>query len=316
MHSGRISRCARTPRAGFTLIELLVVISIIAVLISLITPAVMSSRAAARRLECKNNLRNLAQAMFNFASRSGRMQLPHVDEPVRGTVGGWQMALLPYLDGGNLYSRIQNGRNQDIWLKVFTCPDNAANFEVNNGCSYVVNSGYFQMGGKTVEAGRASGVFFTKNPMPFHPGRSLTLDKIDDGKGTTFMLSEQRQVGNWLTRTVGTTYDQREEVFYSRVRFCIPSAWCMAKGMVAAQPGGFTSPNSIHLQSEITEFNPINYINRNAHGPSSEHVGVVHFAMCDGAVRSISDSIDLYLYHRLLSSRGGNHGSRVVGDDF
>jgi prepilin-type N-terminal cleavage/methylation domain-containing protein/prepilin-type processing-associated H-X9-DG protein len=109
------------PRRGFTLIELLVVISIIAVLISLIAPAVQSARKAARNLECLNNLKNVALATTNF-STAHNGQLPAVesssladrtgdgataDDVTLNPGYGWPVALLQFLDRSDLYREFQ-----------------------------------------------------------------------------------------------------------------------------------------------------------------------------------------------------------------
>jgi len=157
----RVIQSRSQKRRGFTLIELLVVISIIAVLASLIAPAVQSARRAARKLECLNSIRNVGLAMQNFASQSGVLPTLTSDLSVTNAAGvsgkvygaGWPIALLPALDSAALLKNLkQNAVQQgtgdsmiftdEVALKVFTCPDDTDSHQRPGGLSFVVNSGF------------------------------------------------------------------------------------------------------------------------------------------------------------------------------
>ncbi len=167
MHLRRNVQPKSKLRGGFTLIELLVVISIIAVLASLILPALSSAREAARRAQCMSNMRNCALAVRSYATNHDS-QVPYLQTqanlaqgiPVDDGSGGlafigrsWCVELLPYLDGNVAYDRLTDGgttpnellENLNLItqtnMEVFTCPDDPDN-EAGAVLSFAANAGY------------------------------------------------------------------------------------------------------------------------------------------------------------------------------
>ena len=161
---------ARRSRRGFTLIELLVVISIIAVLASLIAPAVQSARRAARKMECGNNIRQVGIAMQSFASANngqlpsliGNMTFANSSGTNLTLQVGWPIQIMPAMEGSAVIKNLKanalatgfavggngaylGGTNTNtferVYFKGYTCPDDTSSDKFAGGLSYVVNMG-------------------------------------------------------------------------------------------------------------------------------------------------------------------------------
>ncbi len=303
-------------RQGFTLIELLVVIAIIAVLIALLLPAVQQAREAARRSQCKNNLKQLGLAFHNYHDIFNQFPPGYID--LRGAGGvpdndghwAWSALILPQIDQAPLFNliNVSNGRptaaltsspnEMRTSISSFRCPsdtgpsahdaaldpgyaiENTAN--ANTGLSmtnYVVANGTSSV--RTRKATNpaeattgATGVFFRDSRTGFRD--------ITDGSSNTILAGERSWMMGTIRMSAATLLATRD-----------------ANGNgPTAQDQADTSANQGLLTIAGTVRYPINPV---LTGPntatnqafSSQHVGGAHFLMGDGAVRFISQNIQL-----------------------
>ncbi len=100
-------------RRGFTLIELLVVIAIIAVLVALLLPAVQQAREAARRSQCKNNLKQMGVALAAYEETYKTYPIGNNSTPAGGWGVSFYVGLMPYLDMQNVFEKFQFNGGQD-----------------------------------------------------------------------------------------------------------------------------------------------------------------------------------------------------------
>jgi len=223
----------RRPERGFTLIELLVVIAIIAVLIALLLPAVQSAREAARRMQCTNNLKQLALAAMNYESANGcfpaqSMMYPNSNPPAIAQLPfSWIPCLLQYSEQNPMYNAINflvepmhngpggyaNSTASLSRLNMLACPSDAGPGQVRtwagNSTSFYGTSNYMgNIGGPGVLS-IASGTIIPAKGSPQSSNYTtgnfsvVTIGSITDGTSNTALFSERltgRQSG-----TMGAT---------------------------------------------------------------------------------------------------------------
>lgn len=125
-------------KKGFTLIELLVVIAIIAILIALLLPAVQQAREAARRSQCKNNLKQIGLALHNYHETAGTLPPGIINTDwagaaptMHGNQFAWSLMILPFLDQAPLFKKFNSTQRLDAGnnlvlareiLTAYRCP--------------------------------------------------------------------------------------------------------------------------------------------------------------------------------------------------
>ena len=304
-------------RRGFTLVELLVVIAIIGILIGLLLPAVQAAREAARRMQCTNNLRQLAVACQNYAdSNEGKfpigLQIGVDGNADESDTFSWHARTLPYIEQTALYQtldfskRVNAGNHLEYrraLISTHQCPsepDAIGEKGNNTWCSrrscYVVNLGNSNFKSEEVINWDGRGSYKAK-PGPFEANKAIKMADIKDGTSNTMCLSEVQ---------INTNEDAYRgnygvAIFSNGAGFsCFlgpNTTYEVDCGRAAWDPDDFTPPMYLHGS---------HYTWWCATFPArSAHSGGVNVAMCDGSVRFVPTVVDLEAW-RAAATRKGN----------
>jgi prepilin-type N-terminal cleavage/methylation domain-containing protein/prepilin-type processing-associated H-X9-DG protein len=309
---------------GFTLIELLVVIAIIAVLIALLLPAVQAARAAARRVQCTNNLKQIALATMNYESTNGILppgQMKLATRPPSGVTVF--VSLLPYLEQQPLYNGwnfnylfdnlYSNTARSATVISALLCPsDIIPNNPIENGTTsnewYAITSYGGNAGSQShpFAAVTSDGIFFYTGPAaPTY--YQVRLAGITDGLSNTLFFGERSH------------FDPNYDTF-------APPGWTFFSQTMGMW-GWWASSSGGYGLSDVAEstFAPINYVVPISYGNpnvsqstfttnyeyprvnafGSLHPGGANFAMVDGSVRFIKQTIAQNIYRGLGTRAGG-----------
>jgi len=285
--------------SGFTLIELLVVIAIIAILVALLLPAVQQAREAARRSQCKNNLKQIGLAMHNYHDAHGVFPPGWVQGAFdTSSHWGWATYLLPFVDQGPLYMTLApNSRvmpspssNTQLLLSVYKCPSDPGAAR---------NSG---LGGYGLNNYPISRVIGDRDS-------SRKLRDITDGTSNTLLVGERARVFGTGLKSCGAIWPGlgvSSAAVHGIANYPINTNWNGTSEQFEGVGGNCTSSNATRMVF------------------SSMHTGGAHFLLCDGAIRLISENIQTqpsidttffqsssnHLYQNLANYSDGN----VVGE--
>jgi prepilin-type N-terminal cleavage/methylation domain-containing protein len=334
----------RNARRGFTLIELLVVIAIIAILIALLLPAVQQAREAARRSQCKNNLKQIGLAIHNYHDTANTF--PNGSSWPNRFGTNWRLRILPGLEQATLFNKLNfdhHGRSFStvagdstsniatltrVVVNTYSCPsstlsplekststfdDNSQHIQIPmyvgiSGAGIVGTGGAVQFpDGNNVGIVAYYGGVMTNNGTMLYNQTTRTRD-LTDGTSNTMIVAEQSGSLRNLDRRSGY-YGGYTGAMFSRA---IPnSGTYSALGESAGNTWAVGVANVYH---SINSQTAPEAQGAQSYGPSgvlnSFHTGGIHALLGDGSVRFISNNIDMNNLRCLAARNDG----QVLGE--
>lgn len=294
-------------RSAFTLVELLVVIAIIAMLVTLLLPAVQSAREAARANTCRNNLKQLGLAALNHESAHGHLpaggwRYDWTADPDRGfgedQPGTWSFNILPFMENGNLWKLASDGMPESITpqqkqqaanleqtaIEPLHCPSRrealpytqTASWQNADSVNKTARGDYAACGGDAWQSGVAPSMTHS-----WTPGRdvghgvvsqasTVRLKQVTDGTSKTYLFGEKFAEPSVYTLPARSEHHGQFSYDWGNVRLANPSQLPWRDRDLGTAGGS---------EAGIHHF-------------GSSHSGGVQMVLCDGSVHSIDYAID------------------------
>jgi prepilin-type N-terminal cleavage/methylation domain-containing protein len=322
---------------AFTLVELLVVIAIIGVLIALLLPAVQAAREAARRMQCKNNLKQIGLAVLNYEIHYRSLPASVIVDlgvTATGNNGSWGVhgRILHFLEQANLYEDVDINVAWDyqaaidgFGVSVYQCPSDPGTLDIRDpggGKVRLVPTTY----------GFNMGTWFVYDPQRriggdglFYPNSHLRMGKILDGTSNTLVAAEVKawqpyfRNGGPPTTAIPADASAAAAVAVSAPDYKNTGHTEWPDGRV--HHTGFTAtltPNTSVMVRVGDTLKDVDYNswqegkNGRAGSPTyavitsrSYHPSLVHAVLLDGSVQTMPDSVDLAVWRALATRSGG-----------
>lgn len=321
----------KSRRKGFTLIELLVVIAIIAVLIALLLPAVQQAREAARRSQCKNNLKQIGLAMHNY-HETYNMLPPGIISAQGQALStstpfwSWGASILPQTDGATVFNVLGVGTRtvaQDLstsnggslqTIAALTTP--LPNFLCPSDTSPNLNTarptGITPTGASAVASLATSSYVASNNAYTVMPNWTGTLPPENATTPTSGSVGAFSYDSN--TSFKNFTDGLSNSILVGERAWQVGSASTTPPraGLALATTGGGTTAGSLQYTDTLAgTTHRINYVSGTGTGGTSDvstyssyHTGGAHFLLGDGSVRFISDNIAFLLPANYVTAGG------------